>query len=233
MKLYNIPKSIKTIIFDIDGTLYTNSLYVFEQVDAQIRHYAHIQGITEKEARTQINTYRKRWSAAHEGKKISLGNTLTAFGISIETSIQSRNELLHPEHYLKKDDRLADTLARLAKQYRLICVTNNPVQAARQTLRAIGVSELLPDIIGLDTCMKSKPAREVLDRAIERTCCTYKECVSVGDRFDIDLALPLQLGMGGILVTGVEEIYTLEATLKKQLESSELQEEGNHEQNQN
>jgi phosphoglycolate phosphatase/putative hydrolase of the HAD superfamily len=34
-------------------------------------------------------------------------------------------------------------------------------------------------------------------------------CVSVGDRYDIDIALPLELGMGGILVDGVEDVYTL------------------------
>ncbi len=210
MKLYNIPEIIKTIIFDIDGTLYTNALYVFEQVDAQVRHYAHISGITEKEARDKINTYRKKWSIEHNGKKISLGNTFTAFGITIEESIKWRNELLHPEHYLKKDESLAETLSELKKHYNLICVTNNPVQAAQKTLKAIGVDDILPDIIGLDTCMKSKPAQEVLDKAVEFTGCKYQECVSVGDRYDIDIALPLHLGMGGVLVTGVEEVYDLQ-----------------------
>ena len=213
MKLYNIPENIKTIIFDIDGTLYTNALYVFEQVDAQVRHYAHISGITEKEARDKINAYRKQWSNAHGGKKISLGNTLTAFGISIQTSIQWRNELLNPEHFLKKDERLIKTITELGRHYKLICVTNNPVYAAKRTLGAIGVSDLLPDIIGLDTCMKSKPAQEVLDKAVDLTGSKYQECVSVGDRYDIDLALPLQLGMGGVLVTGVEEVYALQDAL--------------------
>ncbi len=215
MKLYNIPETIKTIIFDIDGTLYTNALYVFEQVDAQVRHYAHISGITEKEARDKINAYRKQWSAEHGGKKISLGNTFTAFGITIEESIKWRNELLNPEHFLKKDDRLIKTITELAERYKLICVTNNPVHAAKRTLSAIGVSDLLPDIIGLDTCMKSKPAQEVLDKAVELTGSKYQECVSVGDRYDIDLALPLQLGMGGVLVSGVEEVYALQDALIK------------------
>jgi phosphoglycolate phosphatase/putative hydrolase of the HAD superfamily len=33
--------------------------------------------------------------------------------------------------------------------------------------------------------------------------------VSIGDRCDIDIALPLELGMGGILVEGVEDVYAL------------------------
>ena len=33
MKLYSIPRKIKTFIFDIDGTLYTSPEFVAEQVD--------------------------------------------------------------------------------------------------------------------------------------------------------------------------------------------------------
>jgi phosphoglycolate phosphatase/putative hydrolase of the HAD superfamily len=36
-----------------------------------------------------------------------------------------------------------------------------------------------------------------------------ESCVSIGDRYDIDIALPLKLGMGGILVDGVEDVYGL------------------------
>jgi ribonucleotide monophosphatase NagD (HAD superfamily) len=34
-------------------------------------------------------------------------------------------------------------------------------------------------------------------------------CVSVGDRYDMDIAIPLSLGMGGILVAGVADVYQL------------------------
>ena len=39
------------------------------------------------------------------------------------------------------------------------------------------------------------------------------ECISIGDRYDIDLALPLEMGMGGILVSGAEEVYQLPSIL--------------------
>ncbi len=213
MKIYRIPSQTKTIIFDIDGTLYTNKLYVFEQVDVQIRHFAHLRGIHESEARTLIHDYRKKWSAEHGGRSISLGNTFTAFGIPIEESVHWRETLLSPEHYLHEDKQLVQTLKELSAKYKLICVTNNPVAAARKTLDVIGVSELLPDIIGLDTCNKSKPAREPLELAAKLTGAGLEECLSIGDRYDIDVALPLELGMGGIVVTGVEEIYLLPGTL--------------------
>ncbi len=209
MKIYSLPERLKTIIFDIDGTLYTSSAYVFEQVDAQVRHLAHIRGKDEDVVRKEIFDFRKRWSAEHGGKKISLGNTLMAFGISIEESIRWRETLLFPEKYLRRDERLAQVLDSLSLNYRLICVTNNPVAAARKTLDVLGVSSQLPDIIGLDTCFKSKPAPEMLYLAAQKTGAACEECLSVGDRYDIDLALPLELGMGAVLVSGVEEVYSL------------------------
>lgn len=209
MTVYSIPRPLRTIIFDIDGTLYTSAAYVFEQVDAQVRHLAHIRGRPEDEVRKEIFDFRKRWASEHQGRKISLGNTLISFGISIEESIRWRETLLAPENYLKADPKLAEVLNELSREYHLICVTNNPVAAARRTLDVIGVSDLLPDIIGLDTCMKSKPDAEMLHLAAEMTGAVVEECLSVGDRYDIDLALPLQMGMGAILVSGVEEVYSL------------------------
>jgi len=214
MKIYFIPQNIKTIIFDIDGTLYTNPLYVFEQVDVQIRHFAHVRGISEKEARAQIQSYRKTWAASHHGAKISLGNTLLSFGIPIETSVAWRQTLLEPTHFLHHDKRLHDTLTVLKAECKLIAVTNNPVLSAKKTLEAIGVDDVLTSIIGLDTCGKSKPAREPLEAAASQTGATAAECLSVGDRYDIDIALPLEMGMGGILVNGVEEVYQLPKILK-------------------
>ncbi|GHU60966.1 hypothetical protein FACS189445_2140 [Spirochaetia bacterium] len=41
-------------------------------------------------------------------------------------------------------------------------------------------------------------------------------CVSIGDRYDIDLLLPLELGMGGILVDGVEDVYKVPGILEPQ-----------------
>ena len=213
MTVYSIPQSLRTIIFDIDGTLYTSSAYVFEQVDVQVRHLAHIRGRPEDEVRKEILDYRRKWAAEHGGRKISLGNALTAFGIPIEESIRWRETLLAPEKYLKEDGRLAGVLASLSQKYRLICLTNNPVAAARRTLDVLGVSALLPDIIGLDSCHKSKPDPEMLRLAAERTGARPEECLSVGDRYDIDLALPLQMGMGAVLVRGVEEVYRLEEIL--------------------
>lgn len=55
MKIYKIPENLKTIIFDIDSTLYSNDKYAFEQVDVQLRHFAEIKGVTAGEIRKMIH----------------------------------------------------------------------------------------------------------------------------------------------------------------------------------
>ena len=209
MKIYKIPEDLQTIIFDIDSTLYTNSAYAFEQVDCQVREYARITGMTADEAREKVLNYRKEFAAKNDGKKVSLGNTLLSFGIPIEQSVEWRKILLEPKNFLSVDEKLKETLKVLQKKYKLICVTNNPVLPARKTLDALGVSSFFHDIVGLDTCFKSKPALEPFQKACEITATQPSNCLAIGDRYDMDIALPLEMGMGGILVSGVEEVYKL------------------------
>ena len=215
MKIYKIPTNLRAFIFDIDSTLYTNQAYAFEQVDCQVRQFAKERGISADEARRMVSDYRKKFAAEHNGSKVSLGNTLLAFGVQISQSVQWRRELLEPADFLGKDEKLIETMKVLQEKYQLICVTNNPVLPARKTLEAIGISEFFPDIVGLDTCLKSKPALEPFKTAVEwlskssKTEIKAENCLAVGDRYDMDIALPLEMGMGGILVSGVEEVYQI------------------------
>lgn len=213
MKIYKIPLETKAIIFDIDSTLYTNSAYAFEQVDCQVREFARERGITADEARKMVSEYRKKFANENNGKKISLGNTLLSFGVPIEQSVEWRKKLLEPADFLSEDKKLIEELKVLSKKYSLICVTNNPILPARKTLEAIGISDFFPEIVGLDTCFKSKPALEPFKKACELLHISPEKCLAIGDRYDMDIALPLQMGMGGILVNGVEDVYDISSHL--------------------
>ena len=215
MKIYKIPTDLRAFIFDIDSTLYTNQAYAFEQVDCQVRQFAKERCITADEARRMVADYRKKFAVEHEGSKVSLGNTLLAFGVPIEQSVQWRRELLEPADFLGRDEQLIETLKNLQSKYQLICVTNNPVLPARKTLEAIGISDFFPEIVGLDTCLKSKPAVEPFQTALDwlskssEAGVKAENCLAIGDRYDMDIKLPLEMGMGGILVSGVEEVYQI------------------------
>jgi FMN phosphatase YigB (HAD superfamily) len=209
MKAYNLPAKCAAILFDIDSTLYTNPEYARSQIDLPIEKLARMRGISFKQMNDEMNQYRDNWVKAHNGQGISHGNIFKAFGVSISESVKWREELCRPEQYLSKDTRLRSALEQLNSACTLGVVTNNPVSIAERTLHVLGVEDMFHAIIGLDTCGVSKPHEEPFMRAAILCGATPEACVSVGDRYDIDIALPLELGMGGILVDGVEDVYKL------------------------
>jgi phosphoglycolate phosphatase/putative hydrolase of the HAD superfamily len=193
----------------MDGTLYTHGEYLRGQIDRIIEQFGKLRGMGFAEAREAIESYQNQWSAANGGKKTSLGYTLAALGVSPAESIRWREELIEPGLYLREDARLRETLAWLSGFCALAVVTNNPVLVARKTLACLGVEEYFPFIIGLDTCGVSKPHEAPFRRAVELLKVPAEACISVGDRYDMDIAPPLELGMGGIVVDGVEDVYQL------------------------
>ncbi|MCL2209332.1 MAG: HAD family hydrolase [Treponema sp.] len=211
MKIFSLPavNERKALFFDMDQTLYSHDDYAQTQIDLPVRRLAEIKGKTFEQMNEEITFYRKNWADLHNGKNISLGNTFLSFGVSIEENIKWRQELYRPEDYLAYDELLCGVLRELSRNFSLAVVTNNPVSVAVRTLSVLGVHDLIKNITGLDTCFLSKPHREIFLKASQMCGATLNLCIAIGDRYDIDIALPLELGMGGILVDGVEDVYKL------------------------
>jgi phosphoglycolate phosphatase/putative hydrolase of the HAD superfamily len=209
MKIHSIPAQCAAVLFDMDNTLYTNAKYIQSQYDLPVRRLAGQWGVSFSEMKGEIDRFRGKWAADHDGQQISLGNSFTHFGVTIRESAKWRQELYQPEKYLVRDTHLRSALEELESYFILAVVTNNPVSIALRTLSALGVDDLFHQIVGLDTCGVSKPHVKMFTRAAELCGVTPETCVSVGDRYDIDIALPLAMGMGGILVDGVKDVYKL------------------------
>jgi phosphoglycolate phosphatase/putative hydrolase of the HAD superfamily len=214
MTVFALPEQCAAILFDMDSTLYTHGEYARTQIDLPVARLAKLRGMSFNEMSAAIDRYRKSWAAEHGGRQLSLGNAFAAFGVSIAESVQWRRELYQPERYLARDPRLRAALERLSGGHALAVVTNNPVSIARRTLAVLGVDDLFAALIGLDTCGLSKPHETIFRAAAERCGAAVEHCVSVGDRYDIDIALPLEMGMGGILVDGVQDVYTIPAVIE-------------------
>jgi phosphoglycolate phosphatase/putative hydrolase of the HAD superfamily len=215
MKVFACGNEKKALLFDMDGTLYSHDEYMRTQIDLPVMRLARIQGKTFEQMSAEIDLFRKEWAVSHNGHSISLGNIFLSFGISIEENIRWREELCRPEKYLVEDKALRSALLDLASCFSLAVVTNNPVSVAVRTFSALGVHDILENIVGLDTCKASKPNKEIFYKAAQVCGVSPDLCISVGDRYDIDIALPLELGMGGILVAGVEDVYKLPGILAK------------------
>ncbi|MHC6203617.1 HAD family hydrolase [Breznakiellaceae bacterium SP9] len=213
MQTYNLPQHVSALIFDMDSTLYSNEEYGRYQIDCLVARAGVKLGKSFEAMQHEVARYRKNWAASHNGEAISLSPIFASYGISMEENIRWRNELYKPEAYLSEDRRLQRTLKLLSQKYVLGLVTNNTTAIAGKTLAIIGVTHAFTAIIGLDTYMKAKPGKEPFLKMAELLGVRPDGCVSIGDRFDIDLKAPLDLGMGGILVSGVEDVYALESLL--------------------
>jgi phosphoglycolate phosphatase/putative hydrolase of the HAD superfamily len=209
VKVILISEKTSALIFDMDNTLYTHDEYVRFQIESPVRKLAEERGLSFEETREAITAYRKSYADENSGAQVSLGNVFKSFGVSMEETIRWREELYHPENFLHEDGELRRALLSLAARFSLGLYTNNPVLVARRTLACLGVEDCFPVIVGLDTCFVSKPNKISLLKTVELLRADVRNCVSIGDRYDIDLALPLELGMGGILVDGAQDVYRL------------------------
>ena len=208
-KIYNLPQTIRALAFDMDLTLYTNAEYGRYQIDSLIERLGKVRGLSFDEMNGEIEKARSEWIKANGGKKPSLTKLLSLFGISLEESIRWREETYEPARFLKEDKKLKESLEELSRFFILGVITNNPVLVARKTLAAMEVEGCFSVLIGLDTCKAAKPDKKPFNKFSELSGCPAGTCVSVGDRYDIDLAPAMEIGMGGILVGGAEDVYGL------------------------
>ncbi len=200
--------------------MYTNDAYVRFQSEILIAELARIRGVPYESAAAEVERVRAGYAVAHGGAATSLGNSMASLGIDIAASVELRRRLIDPSSFLSADPELRRALAALAADpsgagntASLLAVTNNPRSVGEATLEALGVRDLFLRVIGLDDTMLSKPAPEPYLLAASVAGLDPASCVSIGDRYDVDLAVPLEIGMGAILVDGVEDVYALPAAL--------------------
>lgn len=210
MRPYRIPKPSLAVLFDVDGTLYTDEAYGRFQIDVLIEELARVRGEAFEATAAAVEEARQRLARERGLATTSLGNAMAALGVSLATSVAWRERLIDPARFLRPDPRLAAALVALRKGGASIAaVTNNPRSVGEATLAALGVREAFDAVVGLDDTMLSKPAPEPYLLAARLIGVAPAACVSVGDRYDVDLAIPLELGMGAVLVAGVEDVYRL------------------------
>lgn len=210
MRPYRIPKPALAVLFDVDGTLYTDEAYGRFQIDILIEELARVRGEAFEATAAAVEEARSRLAKEQGLATTSLGNAMAALGVSLATSVAWRQRLIDPARFLRPDPRLAAALVALRRSGAAIAaVTNNPRSVGEATLAALGVREAFDAVVGLDDTMLSKPSPEPYLLAARLLGTAPTACLSVGDRYDVDLAVPLELGMGAVLVDGVEDVYKL------------------------
>jgi FMN phosphatase YigB (HAD superfamily) len=215
MKIYRLPDDARTLLFDVDNTLYRNSEYYSSQRRLLISQLAGSRGTSQDVTVEDLDRVGYPPEGSESGSKLSLTMALCVLGIGIDESMRWREQLFHPHKYLSRDRKLRRVLEELASRYSLAAASNNPQSVAQKTLDALGVLDLFAPIIGADMTRLPKPEILPFQLAAEAHGVLLENLVSIGDRYKIDLETPLLNGSGAILVESMEDVYALPLVLMR------------------
>lgn len=166
-------RGVDTLLFDLDGTLYSGDNGTKGYMQARIFQYmvertaADSFGDAKFDAITTIEEARAVWEPQFKKYNQSLRG-LVAAGYKIDQERWNAFFREGMEDLLEEDPALRAVLASLPQ--RKVIFTNAPEASARRCLEALGVSDLFPEVYGAETMGPSlcKPERAAFDAVLAR-----------------------------------------------------------------
>jgi putative hydrolase of the HAD superfamily len=104
-------------------------------------------------------------------------------------------------------------LERLAERFPLYIYTNNNRVLTARIMNYLGLDGLFRGIFTIDDAWRSKPDEAMVVRLLEAIGLSPHEALFVGDRYDVDLRVPEQLGCPVYLSQNLEQLLRLEHLL--------------------
>ncbi len=196
---------IKTVIFDIDGTLYDynsgNRAALAALGDYAAEHF----GWTREE-------FRERHQCAFDTMKSRIGNSLAAVHnrmIRYQTILEQASLPLYP-HALEMYNVYWDTLIRVSSPfpgevtavrilkesgYTIGIGTNMTAHIQFRKLTSLGILPYTDFVVSSEESCAEKPARALFDLCVEKAGCSPRECAFVGDSLEGDALGSLRAGL--------------------------------------
>lgn len=203
---------IRGIVFDLDGTLYVCDRFAAEIQDAAAAYIAGVKGISHAEAGRLMADTRLRL-AEESGTVQTLSAVCKELGGSVQELHRYFEQNLRPEAFLVRDERVILLLERLAEQFSLYIYTNNNRVLTTRITNYLGLDGLVCGIFTIDDTWRGKPDEEMVSRVLEEIGLAPNETLFVGDRYDVDLRVPEQLGCPVYLSQNLEQLLRLEKLL--------------------
>jgi tRNA threonylcarbamoyl adenosine modification protein (Sua5/YciO/YrdC/YwlC family) len=200
-----MASSLRGLIFDMDGTLYASS--VLDRAYAQ----GFIQAVADRFEESRPAAARRFVAAeAHWAQKkkrtVSKYFVLESLGIGHERWAATYGRRLPIETALKPWPRLISGLQIASRHFRLGIVTNNHSGLTERTLATLGLGEIFDDVLTLTESKHLKPNSALYERMAEKLGLAPKNCLSLGDRHDLDLKPAKSIGMQISLTRGPKQV---------------------------
>jgi len=210
-------RSIRAIVFDLDGTLYVSDEFAAEIKAAAASYLTGVLGTGLNEARRAMAETRERLKDRQEGAA-TLSRVCTLLGGSVKEMHAFFCEGLEPESFLTRDQRVIDLLERLQERFALYLYTNNSRGLSGRITRILGIEGCFAGMFTIDDDWRAKPDGEKLERILREIGMRPSETLFVGDRYDVDLQVPEEMGCPVYLSRSVAQFLMLEQLLNDDVE---------------
>lgn len=207
--------TLKALVFDLDGTLYFSDEFGREIGRTAARYIARLKGIEVDAAVALIRETRRRLTAA-QGFEASLSIACMDLGGNLEDLHAWFAREVNPDGVLQRDERIVACLAALGRRFALHLYTNNNRTLSSRIMGIIGVNGMFDRIFTIEDSWRPKPDRQVLTDIFAGIGREPAETLFVGDRYDIDLLLPKQMGAQVHLVGRTEDLLALNRLLNEE-----------------
>jgi putative hydrolase of the HAD superfamily len=202
-----VPYTVTALVFDLDGTLYVNDALGREINLVARRYLAALKNVTPTEAEALLGAARSHLVAA--GQAGTLSQAVAKLGGDLRDLHSRFAAEIRPEDFLNRDDRVVDLLKGLGHKFALYIYTNNNVRLATAITDLLGVTSLFRRIFTIEDSWRPKPDRSTLEQIFRTIDVPAAECLFIGDRYEVDLRLPAQMGSPVFAVNNIEELLSL------------------------
>ena len=206
------PTDIRSIVFDLDGTLYASAGLANEIEAVAESLVAESRGVPVVEGRRLLRRSRRRLGE-ELGEEPTLTRTCLELGIEVAEFHCALQGRLRPERYLGPDPILYALLDSLRDDYHLYLYTNNSLPMAQKILALLGVEGLFERLYTIEFAWVPKPDPTVLQRVLEDIGGLPESFLFVGDRLPVDLRLPADLGIPTMQVRDAEDLLQIHKLL--------------------
>lgn len=202
-------QQIRAIVFDLDGTLYVSG--PFEQLvwESVSRYAGDLLGVSETAGGAELKATRERLTV-ERGTVQTLAVAIEVLGGTVPEMHRRFAEELDPQQLIEPDSRVRSLVDKLGERYTCWLLTNNNQILTNRILACLGLEQSFQRVITINDTWRPKPDQTVLDQVLKELALPPEAVLFVGDRYDIDLRLPYQLGCPVLLTTTIDELMQLE-----------------------
>ena len=205
--------AIRAIVFDLDATLYEDPK-LGEAVHAEAYAYiAESRGIAPAEAEALLRQT-KTWLTKERGIAGTLSLAIEELGLDLKALHSRFAERIAPACYLPRDERVVTLLLGLVNRFELVLYTNNNRTLSAKIMGILGIEGLFSRVFTIEDTWRPKPDQGTLDMIFATIGRRPGECMFVGDRYDVDLRLPLDMGAQVYRVAGLADLLRMTALLE-------------------